>query len=578
MKESPVKIYRTLNSAQQKRIDEDHRASVAVAEDGSLDYLIETIITPKGLSKENKRIWVVPSKEEKVVSIKEAPYLFQELGHMNVILTNACNLSCSYCYEQHKKDFGRFTEESLLSAYNFLINSSKKEFKIFQFFGGEPLIHKDLILNFVENHKDYLLANYRDDNKTIVSMITNGVLLSPDFITKYFSYEFTNIMVSLDTLDSEVDHRELSQSQIDKIIESVAAIPEHAKDRLWMRCTVSRETTPGLEGYIKKVHDIGVKSIIIHPLVLDSTHGFIRWTEQEWNNLRTTIITAIEQYPDLTISFSEGVGKKGDNNCMIGSDMIAIDGSGDFSGCYFFTNQKAGPTNKMILGNIFNETIYIDRYTEFQREFMKMFEVEEQCRSCNYKDHCYQCPAGNMDTGSRMFRPDDMCQKIVKLYLDLQNDVVKKQFAVGFQRMMDIVNEKGEDEAFRSCGFYSMYTMMSGKHLTADEEKIVPGVPATEMFAMWRNLVQSKYKPDYSSFYAFTQSLPINCSENLSVKELYEFLLDHLHLPKTKSAQLKELNLEARVGYMVLLQVLAINYKNGNLQGVLSSKILENAI
>ena len=89
----------------------------------------------------------------------------------------------------------------------------------------------------------------------------------------------------------------------------------------------------------------------------------------------------------------------------------------------------------MILDNLFTEEIYVDRYKEFQTAFNQMFEEEEQCKTCDYKDRCYQCPAGNLDTGSKMFRPDSMCQNIVKLYVDLQDDIIKKQYKKKFQKV-----------------------------------------------------------------------------------------------------------------------------------------------
>lgn len=573
--EHPIKFVRTLTDSQKKRINEDHAASVVVGSDGKLNYLTETIITPKGLEKENKKIWVVPDEHEQVLTSGETEYLFSEIAHMNIILTNACNLSCTYCYEQHKKDFGRFTEDSLLEAYNFLLHKSKKEYKTFQFFGGEPLIHKDLILNFLEKNKDYLQKNAQSSPKQVVSMITNGLLLSPEFSAKYFSYDFTWILISLDTLNAEIDHRELTQDQIEQILDSIRAIPDHAKHRVWTRCTLSRETASGFEQYVDKIYELGVKAIIVHPLILDSTQGFIKWSDSEWNNLHKNILHVLNKYHDLTISFSEGVGKKGENNCMIGSDMIAIDGSGDFSGCYFFTNQKGGPTNKTILGNVFNDTVYIDRYHEFQKNFMQMFEEEEQCKTCNYKDACYQCPAGNLDTGSRMFRPDDMCQKIVKLYLDLQSDVVRKQYANKYAQIMKSVAEDGEGFVFSKSLYYLMFVMFSSRHPHPDEDRSSPEVGEEELCAIWKRILVDKTYPDTTNFSTFVRTVPYDCSQGITIKDLYEFMLNKLELPKGKSQEVTTLTLESRVGYLTLLHFLVFNNKNKSLQGSLTEKMLE---
>jgi radical SAM protein with 4Fe4S-binding SPASM domain len=422
MNEQPIIFHRS-----KKDLNPAHEATVGVSADGTLQFRSEDIITPKGLTKTNKLISILPSPEERVVTFAEATHLFQDIGHMNVILTNACNLSCSYCYEQHNKDYGRFTDESLLKAYNWLLDNSKAENRRFQFFGGEPLIHKDLILNFIDNNSQYLDKNYLTNGQS-VSIITNGILLDKDFCKSYFEQDFTYMMISLDTLKIELDHRELKQEQIDKIISTVENLPRHAKERICFRCTLAQEHAEFFKEYMLKLYSIGIRTIIVHPLVHDSSTGFISWDPVLWDNLHKDIVWLIDEFADFEISFSEGVGQKVENNCLVGSDMIAIDGSGDFTGCYFFTNMKESDAVKpTVLGNIFQDRVHIDRYEIFQKMYNKMHTEEEQCKTCDYRNYCYQCPAGNVSTGTPLFRPDDMCQKIVKLYLDLQDDIKRKQ-------------------------------------------------------------------------------------------------------------------------------------------------------
>ena len=433
MSEFPIVFHRS-----RKSINPDHEATVGISTDGSLVFRTEEITTPKGLKKENKLVSVHPEPNEKVASFSEYPHLFGDIQHMNVILTNACNLSCSYCYEQHNKDFGRFTEESLLNAYEWLRNTSKAKNKRFQFFGGEPLIHKELMLSFLRKNKEHLTRVYFDDGQA-VSMITNGILLSKEICREYFDYDFTYMMISLDTLKVELDHRELSQNQIDQILETVRGLPRHAKERIFFRCTLAQEHSPFFKEYMETLYECGIRNIIVHPLVHDSSVGFINWDPHLWQTLHDDIVFLIDKYADFEISFSEGVGQKLDNNCMVGADMIAIDASGDYSGCYFFTNQKAGAGKPTILGNIFEDRVHIDRYHTFQKLYTEMHLENEQCQKCDYRNHCYQCPAGNISTGTPMFRPDDMCQKIVKLYLDLQDDISKKQANRNYRKQANLL-------------------------------------------------------------------------------------------------------------------------------------------
>lgn len=555
MLEQPIVFYRELNDSQRKRITKDHNASVVVDDQGKFTYLTENIVTPKGLSKENKKVSILPSPDERVVSFKEASYLFSELGQMNVILTNACNLSCTYCYEQHNKDFGRFTEESLLQAYNFLLSHSLVERKRMQFFGGEPLIHKDLILSFLKNNKDYLQSN-AECGCQVINMITNGILLTPEFMEEYFGYSFTYMMISLDTLRVDLDHREITQKQLDDILAKVESLPDHAKERIHFRCTLSRETAPYFLEYCDKLNEIGIRALIIHPLVLDSQRGFIKWADSEWNGLHQDILTALDRYPYMSIAFSEGVGKKYENNCMIGSDMIAIDASGDYSGCYFFTNQKANGADIAILGNIFQDKLYIDRYKTFQNLFNEMLETEEQCKTCDYKNACYQCPAGNLDTGSAMFRPDDMCQSIVKLYLDLQNDITKKNYKNKFNILFKSCQEEDEKVVFSRALIHLMYRMSTNIFTTTDEvDQNVGSINPENLAYAWKRMVETKHRPKAKTVESFLKE--IDLTGELDLQSLYHFLTVSIGIPKTPDMNMNDQ--VVRVGYLTLLHMLVLN-------------------
>ena len=112
--------------------------------------------TPKGLKFQH----IVPDENERKISVKEAKTtVFSELKYFNIMLTNACNLSCKYCFEQHKKDYGRFTIEKLNQMYDFLLDCNSDDGKLFQFFGGEPLSQKKLILEFCKTNQERLSKN-----------------------------------------------------------------------------------------------------------------------------------------------------------------------------------------------------------------------------------------------------------------------------------------------------------------------------------------------------------------------------------------------------------------------------------
>lgn len=573
------KIVWVKTEAQKKRF-QDHKASVIKSEDGTLQFESENIITPKGYEKVNKLISVVPKENETIVPLSSVSYLFQELKQMNLILTNACNLSCTYCYEQHNKDFGRFTNESLLKAYRFLVNSNNRQRKVFNFFGGEPLIHKDIILNFIKKNKEELQENARGDFNTVVGIVTNGLLFTKELIDEYLSYDFTYILISLDTDRSEVDHREIGQDKINKLLDDIDYMPDEpkAQKRVTIRCTLARENAPHFIDFADKLYARGIRRMVVHPLILDSSKGFIRWRDDEWNKLHKDILHILDKYADFQIHFSEGVGQKGEENCMIGSDMIAIDASGDFSGCYFFTNQKASSTSETILGNIFHQNIYIDRYKHFQKEYAKMFEMEEQCKTCDYKNACYQCPAGNLDTGTRMFRPDDMCQKIVKLYIDLQEDISKKQFRKKYEIICNSVEVEGENTCFSKGLSYLMFYFYFNYH--PKPETVHNGVHEIKdyrnLLALWKKIINKEIEIKFTANNFVDQLLPLLTDEIIEIDDFYYFVVERGNLAPVKQ-KLKAKDAYQRSFYLGLLHMIILQSLHKTYEGTFSERLVNES-
>lgn len=382
-------------------------------------------------TKTPKKVIKIYPSSERVESIDKHRHLFANLEILNVMLTNACNLSCEYCYEQHNTNFGRPSLETLINQYRFLRDYSTRPFRSFQLFGGEPLIYSKLILEFLDTYKEELTKSWKQTSQ-VITIVTNGTLFDKEFAEQYFAYPFTYLVLSIDTLDPKVDHRKLTQEQIDSIVNTVSSLKEPS--RVWCRCTISEETLPTLQDYFETFVNAGVRQFIIHPLVLDSKRGFIQWSKENWEKLQA-LLQQFNQLRNVTIKFAEGVGIKNSNNCMVGSDMIATDPSGDYSGCYFFTNQKTNFTSSAVLGNLSDGVMYPDRYNSFMEQYSQMLSTDEQCKSCDLQQHCYQCPAGNMDVSGKLFRSDGMCQDIVRMYLNLRASLNERNFEANYTKM-----------------------------------------------------------------------------------------------------------------------------------------------
>lgn len=93
-------------------------------------------------------------------------------------LTADCNLACRYCYEKHSPE--RICEETALAACELLFSFGHRT-NGFSFFGGEPLLCRDIIIAVMDRCRE---LNEARGGKVSYSMTTNGTLLDEEFIDK----------------------------------------------------------------------------------------------------------------------------------------------------------------------------------------------------------------------------------------------------------------------------------------------------------------------------------------------------------------------------------------------------------
>lgn len=356
--------------------------------------------------------------EEQAISVNEAVKLgiFDKLNKVNILLTNKCNLRCDYCYEQHKKDFGEVTVAKVKKVYDFLKGVGTTHIsKDIQFFGGEPLLKKQVILNFLAKYKEELEEG-KDEIK--VNMVSNGTLLDSEFLNEYSSYSFTRFCFSIDTFDPEKDQRGVDTEELYNTIATMFSSEFKLNGRLGIRCTLSPDNVSDLVNFIDKLYAIDVRSIIVHPLTFSATEGLVTWSEETWDTVYKGLQETYKNYPDFSIEFAEGVGHKGGSNCMIASDMMAIDGSGEYTGCYFFTNNKVG-LSQAILGNIFEDKVYINNYKHWIKAYDEFFD-NDTCKACNIRNLCYSCPAGNMTVFGQPYSNYKACSEITEFHVKLK--------------------------------------------------------------------------------------------------------------------------------------------------------------
>lgn len=146
------------------------------------------------------------SKQENIRLIVEEKYRVanseKKLHLILMVVNQACNFDCLYCYEDHtkKQRMGEYEIDILINLIN---KSHLKEIGI-DYFGGEPLLNADFLINF--NQK--LIEINKEKNRNFTSSITtNGYLLKIDLFKKLLKSNISNYQITIDGI--EEDHNNL---------------------------------------------------------------------------------------------------------------------------------------------------------------------------------------------------------------------------------------------------------------------------------------------------------------------------------------------------------------------------------
>lgn len=169
---------------------------------------------------------------------------------VTLTITEACNLNCVYCYENHKsKHEMTFETAKKILDYELIVNDGKTQVTI-DFFGGEPFMNFELIqkiCNYVWDRdwpKQYIF--FATTNGTLIhGNIKNWITQNKDRFWLGLSIDGNEYMQNINRCNS------FSQIDLDYFLREW---PEQA-----VKMTISRETLPHLADGCIYLHEKGFK-------------------------------------------------------------------------------------------------------------------------------------------------------------------------------------------------------------------------------------------------------------------------------------------------------------------------------
>lgn len=190
--------------------------------------------------------------------------------HIEIILTNKCNLSCIACLARGKAMYVPDQEKNMSLEIYKKILSEAAELDIKEVHlsgGGEPLTHCH-IFEIMKEIKEHGMRG---------SMVTNGSLFDQDLIKGMVEIKWDNVLYSLDGPDAETHDTLRKEGVFDKVIDSVKKFNFYKKKHsgkypvIEFCLVLSSYNYNKIHQYLDLASSLGVKKIFIQPIRVNNT-------------------------------------------------------------------------------------------------------------------------------------------------------------------------------------------------------------------------------------------------------------------------------------------------------------------
>lgn len=325
---------------------------------------------------------------------------------VTMLLTNDCNLACSYCFESNKgKDY--MPKEMALDILKTTYNPVDPMAGIFtlNMFGGEPLMNWDTFKAVC----DYVLEN---NLKIRITATTNLTLLTDEMID-YIDELSIPILVSVDGI-KEVHDKHRCNS-FDKVIENMKKLIDRDLGYLIeARMTVAPDTAKYMYESVKMLVDLGINNIANVPA------SDLDWDAQSIQDYKDNYEKILDMYIDIlndetnkrnislykvdqALNLALEPIKEDTSMCNIGNPRwVIVDWKGDIWPCPDYpTTDNAD----LIAGKIGNFYTGVDETKVDPKPMAATYELE-RCKGCEAISICKSgCPYENYTKNGKFNEP-----------------------------------------------------------------------------------------------------------------------------------------------------------------------------
>lgn len=314
----------------------------------------------------------------------------------NIMISQDCNMACTYCYGGVS---GTYNQKGLMSIEMaekcfryFLSLGGERSFQKLVFFGGEPLLNIKAIRHVVLTWEK--IKSLYNGREVYFTLTTNGLLLTPEIIEFFRDYNI-GISISLDGPKEIHDaNRVLSNGSptFDKVMQAINLMRKYELP-ISIRTTVTRNVDFNKLYDFFEQQDFDVHTITIadYPMVhpqreyqfdLNTYNKFLRKQKEIVVEGCEDILQGKKnslKSKQLSVSFHKQKTSDYPFICGAGNWFVAFGLDG-----YIYPCNRVVGHEKFRIGNI-DSGINKDKMIKLLEEFL---EVSESCSSCWASSHC----------------------------------------------------------------------------------------------------------------------------------------------------------------------------------------------
>ena len=181
--------------------------------------------------------------------------------NITVLTTLQCNFACDYCFQGDHGDYNKFADkmsmETAVRVGDWIereLDKVRPEKLVLTFFGGEPLLNLPVMYYLAER---LWQATAERGVQQLVSIITNGLLLTEEIVDRMMPFGLKGVKITLDgDRDTHNRMRPLrgGQGTFDRIVENMRKIAGKCKIAIGGNFDASSvESFPALLEFLKEL-------------------------------------------------------------------------------------------------------------------------------------------------------------------------------------------------------------------------------------------------------------------------------------------------------------------------------------